>query len=329
MPVSDIRLFALSESRAFGEQVCEALGVRLAGHEERSFEDGEHKIRPLENVRGRDVFVIQSLYDSPEGSVNDKLVRFLFFLGALRDASAARVTAMVPYLCYARKDRKTKTRDPVTTRYVAQMLEAVGTDRIVTMDVHNLAAYQNAFRCRSDHLEARRLFAEHFAFLIGSAPAVVVSPDIGGVKRAEAFRTYLAEHLDNDDIASAFMEKHRSAGVVSGEAVVGDVEGKAAIIIDDLISTGGTIARTANACLQRGAGAVYAAATHGLFVGDAGKTLSAAPLEKLVITDTVPPFRIEGKFDPDKLTVLSAAPLFAEAIRRIHEGGSIVELLEG
>lgn len=328
MPVSDIRLFALSESSAFGDRVCETLGVPRASHEERSFEDGEHKIRPLENVRGRDVFVIQSLYDSPEGSVNDKLVRLLFFLGALRDASAARVTAVVPYLCYARKDRKTKTRDPVTTRYVAQMLEAVGTDRVVTMDVHNLAAYQNAFRCRSDHLEAKRLFAEHFAFLLGSDPAVVVSPDIGGVKRAEAFRIYLAEHLESDDITSAFMEKHRSAGVVSGEAVVGNVEGKAAIIIDDLISTGGTIARTAHACRQRGAGAVYAAATHGLFVGDAGKTLSEAPLEKLVITDTVPPFRIEGEFDPDRLTVLSAAPLFAEAIRRIHGGGSIVELLE-
>ena len=329
MPASDIRLFALEESRAFGERVCESLGVVLADHEERSFEDGEHKIRPLENVRGRDAFVIQSLYDSPDCSVNDKLVRLLFFLGALRDASAARVTAVMPYLCYARKDRKTKTRDPVTTRYVAQVLEAVGTDRVLTMDVHNLAAYQNAFRCRSDHLEAKRLFAEHFAFLIGSAPAVVVSPDIGGVKRAEAFRAFLAGHLGNDGIASAFMEKHRSGGVVSGEAVVGNVEGRTAIIIDDLISTGGTIARTAHACRQRGAGPVYAAATHGLFVGDAGKTLSAAPLDQLVITDTVPPFRIERGFDPDKLIVLSTAPLFAEAVRRIHDGGSIVELLEG
>ena len=162
-------LFALEASRDLGTRVAGALGTVLARHEERGFEDGEHKSRSLENVRGRDVYVLQSLYGDREQSVNDKLVRLLFFLGALKDASAAQVTAVTPYLCYARKDRRTKPRDPVTMRYVAQVLEAVGTDRVVTMDVHNLAAYQNAFRIPAEHLEAKRLFVEHFAGMTNEA----------------------------------------------------------------------------------------------------------------------------------------------------------------
>ncbi|MCK4867236.1 MAG: ribose-phosphate pyrophosphokinase-like domain-containing protein, partial [Alphaproteobacteria bacterium] len=146
MTGSDITLFALNASRAFGERVAERLGIALGQHEERDFEDGEHKARPLENARGRDVFVVQSLYGEAGESVNDKLLRLLFFIGALKDASAAEVTAVVPYLGYARKDRKTKSRDPVTTRYVAALFEAVETERVVTIDVHNLAAFQNAFR---------------------------------------------------------------------------------------------------------------------------------------------------------------------------------------
>jgi ribose-phosphate pyrophosphokinase len=328
MSLSELRVFFLSESRSLGEQICKALGSAPGKLEERHFEDGEHKNRPLENVRGRDVFVIQSLYDEPGCSVNDKLCRLLFFLGALHDASAGRITAILPYLCYARKDRKTKTRDPVTSRYIAQILEAVGIDRVLTMDVHNLAAYQNAFRCHSDHLEAKKLFAEHFVPLVGGRPVVVVSPDIGGVKRAEAFRSYLAVRLNTEDVSSAFMEKHRSAGVVSGEAVVGDIQDKTAIIIDDLISSGGTIARTALACRERGADTVYAAATHGLFVQDAGNTLSAAPLDQLVVTDTIPPFRLDEKPLAGRLPVLNTANLFADGIRCIHNGNSIVELLE-
>ena len=147
-------LFALGSSSEFGATVSRALGVPPAPHEERLFEDGEHKCRPLASVRGRDVFVVQSLYGETGESGNDKLCRLLFFIGALKDAAAARVTALVPYLCYSRKDRKSKPRDPVTTRYVATLFEAVGTDRVVTLDVHNLAAYQNAFRCRCENLEA-------------------------------------------------------------------------------------------------------------------------------------------------------------------------------
>jgi ribose-phosphate pyrophosphokinase len=319
-------LFALDGSGDFGRLVARHLGVPLSPHEERGFEDGEHKARPLANVRGRDVFVLHSLHADAAQSVNDKLCRLLFFIGALKDASAASVTAVVPYLAYARKDQKSKARDPVTTRYVARMFEAVGTDRVVTLDVHNLAAFQNAFRCASDHLRADGLFVQHFAPLLGDAEAVVVSPDAGGIKRAERFRQRLAAALGRP-VAAAFAEKHRSGGVLSGELIVGDVQGRCAIILDDLIGTGSTIARTVRACRSLGAATVYAAASHGLFVGDAAQLLADDALAGIVVTDSVPPFRLgEGKAR-DKLTVLSCAPLFAGAIRCIHGGGSIVELL--
>ena len=320
-------LFALGASRDFGERIAEGLRVSLAEHEERDFEDGEHKSRPLVNVRARDVFVVQSLYGDPAQSANDKLCRLLFFIGALKDASAARVTAVVPYLCYARKDRKTKPRDPVTTRYLAALLEAVGTARVLAMDVHNLAAFQNAFRCPTDHLEARKLFVDYFAPLLRDKPAVVISPDIGGVKRAEAFRESLSK-ATGMAAASAFLEKHRSAGVVSGEAIVGEVAGKVAVIVDDLISTGTTILRTAKACRERGARTVYVAAAHGLFVGQANRVVADDSFERVVVTDSVPPFRLDPGVVRDKLVVLGAAELFARAIDRIHGGGSIVDLLE-
>lgn len=323
----ELRLFALNASRDLGERVARALGSPLAPHEEREFEDGEHKARPLESVRGRDVYVLVSLYGDLRQSVNDKLVRLLFFLGALRDASAGRITAVIPYLCYARKDRRSKSRDPVSTRYVAGLLETVGADRVLTLDVHNLAAYENAFRIRADHLQAKRLFLDEFVPRIGREPVVVVSPDVGGVKRAEDFRQALSRRLGRE-AGGAFLEKYRSAGVVSGAAVVGDIEGRVAIIMDDLISTGGTIARAVAACRSRGAKAVYAVATHGIFVGEAARMVADSGLERLVVTDTIPPFRLDPALVRSKVTVLDTAPLFAEAIRRIHTGGSVVELSE-
>lgn len=327
MQHGEIAIFAPEATREFGERVSAGLGLTLSAHEEREFEDGEHKIRPLINVRGRDVFVIQSLYADERQSVNDKLCRMLFFLGALRDASAERVTAVIPYLCYARKDRKSKSRDPVTTRYVASLFEAVGTDRVIALDVHNLAAFQNAFRIRAEHLEAKGLFVDHFTPLVQQEEVVVVSPDAGGLKRAEAFRQALSHALGRQ-IHSAFMEKYRSAGVVSGEAVVGEVAGRTAIIIDDLISSGTTLARAAEACRTRGASKIYAAATHGVFVGAAGQALSHPALEKVVITNTIPPFRLDPEIIRARLVALDAAGLFAEAIRRIHNDESLVELFE-
>lgn len=329
MPSShqEITLFALGATRDFGQRVADRLGVPLGEHEEREFEDGEHKSRPLVNVRGRDVFVVHSLYGDDEQTANDKLCRMLFFLGAVRDAAAGRVTAVVPYLCYSRKDRKTKPRDPVTTRYVAHLFEAVGVDRVVTFDVHNLQAFQNAFGIPTEHLDPRRLFVEHFVPLLTGEEPVVVSPDVGGVKRAEAFRQSLEKAL-NRPVGDALMEKFRSGGVVSGEAVVGEIEGRTAIVIDDLISSGTTLLRAAQACRERGAKRIYAAASHGIFVGDAGKVLADPALEQIVITDTIPPFRLKPELVKRRIAVLDAAPLFAEAIRRMNDGGSIVELLE-
>ena len=322
-----IKLFSLNTSRDFGERVAKHLGIALSPHEERDFEDGEHKTRPLVNVRGQDVFVIQSLYGEPSASVNDKLCRLLFFIGALKDASAEWVTAVVPYLCYARKDRKTKSRDPITTRYIAQLFEAVKCDRVVSLDVHNLAAFQNAFRCPTEHLEGKNIFVQHFAPLVTKDKTVVVSPDFGGIKRAEAFRQALNNKLQRD-IPMAFAEKYRSAGVVSGSLIVGEIQGRIAIIIDDLISSGTTLARTAKACHKQGALKVYAAASHGVFAKTSDRILATPELDQIVITNTIAPFRLMEGTVTNKLTILDTTPLFAETISRLHSGGSLVELLE-
>jgi ribose-phosphate pyrophosphokinase len=315
-------LFAPTTSRPFGDAVARELNIALAEHEEREFEDGEHKIRPLACVREEDVYVVQSLYGDERQTVNDKLCRLLFFLGALRDAGAKRITAIIPYLCYARKDRKTKTRDPITSRYVAQLLECVGTDRVVTMDVHNLAAFQNAFRIPTVHLEATSALVSHFAKQLPRDEVTVVSPDAGGVKRAERFRQALSQRL-RCEIPLALMEKYRSKGVVSGAMFAGDVVGRLAIVLDDLISTGGTLVRAARACQDRGATAVHAAATHGLLVGNAGQVLADDALQQVVISNTVPPFRLHGTPAEKNVTVLDVAPMFARAIQRLHKGGPI------
>jgi len=185
-----LRLFALGATMELGAAIAQALGHPLAAHEERQFEDGEHKSRPLDTVGGMDVYVVQSLHGGPSESANDKLCRLLFFIGALKDAGAARVTAVAPYLCYARKDRRTKPNDPVITRYVASLFAAVGTDAIVTLEVHNPAAFENAFHCRTVALTAAPLFVGYVRALSDERHCVV-SPDPGGVKRAELFREAL------------------------------------------------------------------------------------------------------------------------------------------
>ena len=203
-------IFALDATRDLGTAVAGALGLELAPHEERAFEDGEHKARALISVRGRDVYVVQSLHGGPEASPNDKLCRLLFFAGAVRDAGAGRVTAVIPYLAYARKDRRTQLRDPITTRYVAQLIEAVGVDRVVVVDVHNLAAFENAFRCPTIHLEARPLFLAHLLPLLRKQKVAIVSPDAGGAKRAELLReSFAAAHLTVLDAAPLLAEAVR------------------------------------------------------------------------------------------------------------------------
>jgi len=315
-------VFALRSAGALGERIARGLGVAPRPLEERDFEDGEHKSRPLVGVRGRDVYVVMALYGGGGQSVDDRLIRALLFAGALRDAGAGRITAVAPYLCYARKDRRTKPRDPVTTRHVARLFEAVGVDRIVTIDVHNLAAYQNAFRIGTEHLEARGLFVERCR--AWPDPVTVVSPDPGGYHRAEALRDALAE-VRPAPIGLAVMGKHRSEGVVSGELLVGPIEGRIAIIVDDLIATGTTLVRCAEACRRRGALEVHALATHAVFSAGAGATLAAPALDTVTVTDTVSGRSAE--IDAlDKVTVLDVAPMLAGAIDALHRDGALADV---
>jgi len=320
-------IFAPDPAGGFPQALARALDVPLAPCDTREFEDGEHKSRPAVSVRGRDVFVVQSLFGDAQRTVNDRLLRLLLFIGTLGDAGAGRVTALLPYLAYSRKDRRTKARDPVATRYVAQLLEAVGTQGVLTLDVHNLSAYQNAFRCRSDHLEAYPLFVRHFAGATANAPVAVVSPDEGGIKRAEDFRRRLAGAIGRP-VGTAFVEKYRIAGHVSGKALVGDVEGAAVILLDDMISTGATLARAAKACLEHGASRIVAAATHGIFTPESDDILADAPIDEIVVTDTIPlPDRTQERLGT-RVVRLSVAPLFAEAVRRLHANGSLTDLDE-
>src|SRR5499427_4993210 len=287
---NQLRLFALRATTELGKAVTGALGQPLASHEERDFEDGEHKTRPLESVRDADVYVLQSLHGGPTESANDKLCRLLFFIGAVKDAGAARVRAVAPCLCYARKDRRTKPGDPVTTRYVASLFEAVGADAIITLDVHNPAAFENAFRCPAVALTAAPLFVD-YAKALGRESLCVVSPDPGGVKRAELFREALEAAL-GAPVRKGFADKHRSGGVVTGDLFVGDVAGATALIIDDLISTGGTLLRAARAARKAGATRVIALVAHGLFMPGAAEAVADPAIDRLVVTDTVPPFRL-------------------------------------
>src|SRR5690606_32417076 len=235
-------------------------------------------------------------------SVNDKLCRLLFFCGALKDAGARHLQLVTPYLCYARKERRTQYQDPVITRYLAGLLEACGVDRLMALEVHNLAAFDNAFRIPTQHLASAELFAAHFAPLVAGAEVVAVSPDAGGAKRAELFRQAL-ERCTGRPVGSAYMEKYRANDVVTGSLLVGEVRGKVAIVIDDLISTGGTLLRAARACRDGGATRLFAAAAHGLFTG--GTALLDSPLfERIVLCDTVPPFRLPAELAARRLTPL-------------------------
>ena len=321
-------LYSLGGSAALAATIASNLDIEVAPHEERDFEDGEHKIRPLTSVRDRDVYVLANLASSPGQSVNDKLCKLMFFIGALKQSAARRVTLVAPYLCYARKERQTKSRDPVATRILAQVFEAAGVDCVMTVTVHDLAAFQNAFRCRTEHLDTYALFAHALAPRLAGRRVAVVSPDPGGEKRVELFRKTLERRLATG-VGKALVDKSRSRGQVTGEMFAGDVEGRTAIVLDDMIATGGTMVRAADACRAHGAKEVIGLATHGVFV-DGGKTLaSAKSIDEIWVTDSLPvPSLIAAAAAEGRARIVPIGGLLAEAIARCCEGGSINDLLE-
>lgn len=321
-------LFAPQATRPFAGRMAAALGLELAPLEEREYEGGEHKTRPLVSVRGRHAYLVQALSGDGQASANDRLVRVLFAVRAIKDAGAARVTACLPYLAYARKDRRTKERDPVNSRYVAQLFEAMGVDHVVTMDVHNVAAFENAFRCSVDLLEAAPLLADDIARRRVDEPLVIVSPDFGGAKRAQRVQELLVGRT-TVDVGLAVYEKRRSGGVVTGDLLAGDVRDRHACIVDDLIGAGTTVLRATQACRAAGARSVTAFATHGVFAPGAERLLGPDGPDRLVTTDTLLPTRLQMPAGSRcTLDVLPASSLFAEAVRRIEHGGSVVALRE-
>lgn len=314
-----MRIFALEGSQKIGAAVAEALGTRPDPHELRAFEDGEHKIRPLVPVRSHNVYVIESLTGGDGHSVNDRLMQLLVFIATCREHGATRVSALVPYLAYSRKDRQTKPFDPVTTRYLAQMFEAVGTDLVATLDVHNLPAFQNAFRCRTMHIETGNFFAADILARTAGESLVVVSPDAGGTKRAMAIKVALhAQGLTS--VGLAFVEKHRSEGIVTGDLFAGEVLGKTAVIVDDMISSGGTIVRAARACRERGATRVIAYAAHGVFAPQMDDLLNA--VDEVTVSDSVSRSARLLDRSSGKVRVLSCAPLFSRTIEQLETGAA-------
>lgn len=321
--------FALSESRELAARVASEAGLALAALEERHFDGGEFKLRPLESVRGRIAFIFQSLAGTGDTTVSERFVRLLFLLNGLRDAGAARCIALVPYLAYARKDRRTQIRDPVYTRYVAQLLEASGADHLIALDVHNPAALDNAFRVTVDHLSALPMFADHFARRFANVPLALVSPDVGGIKRVQLFRELLEERLGRE-VELAFIEKRRAAGVVSGGTLVGlSRDQPTVIVLDDLCATGGTLIRAAGICRDAGAIAVHVAVTHVPQRSGVEALLRNAAISGIVATDSVGLAVHHPSLSPehDKLVTLSVAPLLAQAVRRMLTGKPLAPLL--
>lgn len=336
MPAASHRacLIALGESRALAAAIATATTLPLIPLEERRFEGGEMKLRPLDSVRGRMVFVVESLAGTAAMPVCERLVRLLFLLQGLRDGGAAATIALMPYLAFARKDRRTQPRDPVTSRYVAQLLEAAGAAQVVALDAHDPAAFDNAFRVPTLHLTALPMMADHFGRQTPASGAsanglAVVSPDIGAIKRAQIFRELLAARCGNE-VELGFIEKRRAKGVVATGVLAGDIAGRAVIVLDDLSATGGTLIRGAEACVHAGAYSVHAAVTHTPVADGLEAMLAAGAISGIVSTDSVG-IDFAAASSPSargKLVVLPVAPLFAEAIRRIILGQPLAPLLD-
>jgi ribose-phosphate pyrophosphokinase len=308
---TEIKVFSGNANRSLAEEICKHLRIPLGNANTTTFSDGELYFQILENVRGRDVFVIQSTCPP----VNDNLMELLIMIDAFKRSSAARITAVLPYYGYARQDRKDKPRVPITSKLVADLLTAAGANRILTMDLH-AGQIQGFFNIPVDHLFAAPVLVEYMRKL-KIPDLTVVSPDAGGVERARAFAKRLGGDL-------AVVDKRR---VVANEAevmnVIGQVGGRNVMIVDDMIDTAGTLVHTAHALRKKKAKRILACATHAVLSGPALDRLRKAPLDELILTNTVP--LNESKGVP-KLTLLSVAGLLAKAIRSIHDETSVSNL---
>jgi ribose-phosphate pyrophosphokinase len=296
------------------------LGVGLCPITLKTFSSGEVYCRIEESIRGADVFLIQPVCGNPETglSANDALMELLLMVDAAVGASAHRVIAVTPWYGYCRQDKKSAPREPISARLVARMLEAAGADRVLTMDLH-AGQVQGFFRRPVDHMTAMMLLTRYFSDMILSGDLVVVAPDAGRVKLNKKFASRLGADL-------AILDKERPAQQVAEIAyVIGDVRGKTAIIVDDIIDTAGTLRAAGEAVVKAGASRVFAAATHAVFSGRAFENLAKAPFEQIVVTDTIP-LRAGA---PENVVVLPCAGLLSDSIRRIFTGDSVSEVFDG
>ena len=310
-------LFAGSSNPQLAEAIAKRMKISLGDALVTKFKNEETRIEIRENVRGAEVFVVQSICKAPNGNgVNDALVELLLMIDALRRASAARITAVVPYYGYAKQDKKTKPREPISAKVVANLLKTTGTKRMVTMDLH-AAQIQGFFDIPVDNLTATPTICNYLLREgLSDDRIVVVSPDAGGVHRAELFAKRL-----NASLAIVF-KRRPQPDVSEVTDIVGDVKGKIAVIVDDMISTGGTLAKAAEAIKARGATSVHTVATHGLFADNAIEVLTNSVIERVIITDTIPILQPAG----EKFIQLSIAQTFADAIGRITTNRSVSEL---
>ena len=318
--MKDLKIFSGTAHPDFAKRICSELGVRLSAARHYRFSDGELGLSLDESVRGADVFVVQPTCEP----ANDNLIQLWIMSDAFKRASAYRVNAVIPYFGYARQDRKTKPREPITAKLVANLLTHSGVDRVITADLH-AGQIQGFFDIPVDHLTGMPLLASYFrdslSEEIPKGEVVVVSPDVGGVSRARSFAIMLKSDL-------AIVDKRRShevANVSEVMDIIGEVEGKTAILVDDIIDTAGTICNAAAGLKERGCRRVFACATHAVLSGPAMERIEKSVIEKLIFSDTIP--MPEAKRS-SKVQQLSIAPLFAEAIMRVHSERSVSSLFD-
>ncbi|MDK2848963.1 MAG: ribose-phosphate pyrophosphokinae [Desulfuromonadales bacterium] len=310
--MNNLKIFSGNSNTPLAREICGHLAIPLGAAKVRPFSDGEIMVEIGENVRGRDVYVIQSTC----APANDNLMELLIMADALKRASAARITAVIPYFGYARQDRKVAPRTPITSKLVADLVSTSGFDRVLTMDLH-AGQIQGFFNIPVDHLYAAPVILRDISDRFGGS-LVVVSPDAGGTERARAFAKRL-------DASLAIIDKRRSGPNVSQVMnIIGDVEGKTCVIVDDMIDTAGTLCQAAQALKEKGAGDVYAFATHAVLSGPALERIDNSCMKEVVVTNTIPVLDKIKKCD--RLRQLSVAELLAEAIRRINGSESVSSL---